>query len=58
MKHHANTRMGSQSFASWSTSSNASKSRCLPKMRILPTARFSTWYAYPPLANRNLRGMT
>ncbi len=36
---------------------NASKSRCLPKIRIRPAARLSTWYAYPPLAARNRRGM-
>jgi hypothetical protein len=36
---------------------NASKSRSLAKIRIRPTARLSTWYAYPPLETRNRRGM-
>ena len=41
-----------------SPQSNASKSRCLPKIRAFPTARLSTWYAYPPLVTRNRRGIS
>ncbi len=40
---HASTGMGTPSFVPWSTSSNASKSRRRPKMRILPAARLDTW---------------
>jgi hypothetical protein len=53
----AKTRIGNRALACSITSSSASKSRSLRKMRIRPTARFSTWYAYPPPATRNRRGM-
>ncbi len=55
---HAKTRMGDRDFACPITSSSASKSRGLPKMRFRPTPRFSTPEASPPLETRHRRGMT
>ncbi len=40
--HHVKTRMGNRAFAWAMTSSSASKSRGVPKMRFRPTRQFST----------------